>query len=183
MTVYAGESARVVSSLESDDNKALCPLPGTVTLQVKSTDEATEHIAEAAMTLIVEEKSTATAATAKTITDTTQAWKIDQWRDACVRITAGTGIGQERRIKSNTATMLTIDDKQVVNGLPVGVFNPVPDNTSQFDLHRSRYFRVVSIPSTLENVDVLCIVRATTTGGNGYKGAKKTPLRIEGKAV
>jgi hypothetical protein len=42
-----------------------------------------------------------------------------------VRIVAGTGIGQERKIKGNTATTITIADDDAA-------FSPVPDATSQF---------------------------------------------------
>lgn len=42
-----------------------------------------------------------------------------------VRIVAGTGSGQQRRIKSNTATTITIADDELA-------FDPVPGGTSQF---------------------------------------------------
>ena len=52
---------------------------------------------------------TATAGAATTITNTPKTWTVNQWSNfAQVRITAGTGAGQARRIVSNTANTLTV---------------------------------------------------------------------------
>lgn len=47
---------------------------------------------------------------ALTLTDAAAAWAVDRYAEAYqVRIVSGTGIGQVRRIMSNTATVLTLD--------------------------------------------------------------------------
>lgn len=54
------------------------------------------------------ESGTATSVGASTITDTAKAWTVNAWRDFLVVIKTGTGLGQVRRITSNTATQLTV---------------------------------------------------------------------------
>lgn len=51
-----------------------------------------------------------TGATATTLTDTTKAWETNYWKNRLITIVkdTGTGIGQTRKIVSNTATALTI---------------------------------------------------------------------------
>ena len=51
------------------------------------------------------------ASTDFTMPDATKTWTVDQWRNFQVRITAGPGIGQKRRIVCNTLTSLEVDDK------------------------------------------------------------------------
>jgi hypothetical protein len=48
-----------------------------------------------------------------TITDTLKAWTVNQWVGYQVRIIAGTGVGQVRKIIGNTATVLTLGDSTV----------------------------------------------------------------------
>ena len=50
----------------------------------------------------------ATAGGATTLTDTDQAWTADEWIGSWVKITEGTGAGQEREITDNTTTALTV---------------------------------------------------------------------------
>ena len=54
------------------------------------------------------DSGTASAGAATTITDATKAWTVDQWINAQVRITGGTGIGQIRMITDSDATSLTV---------------------------------------------------------------------------
>lgn len=65
---------------------------------------------------------TATAGAASTLTSSAKTWTVNQWANAQVRITAGTGAGQVRTIASNTATALTVTANWTVN----------PDATSQY---------------------------------------------------
>lgn len=51
---------------------------------------------------------TATSATGTTLVNSGKTWTVNQWANAQVRITAGTGAGQVRSITSNTATALTV---------------------------------------------------------------------------
>jgi len=81
---------------------------------------------------------TASAATADTLTDSTQAFRANAYRNVFIKITAGTGEGQERTILSNTATAVTITVPWDV--LPdttsrYEIFNPVmPDNQNIWQL-------------------------------------------------
>lgn len=65
--------------------------------------------------------SIATAGSATTLTDSTQAWSTDENAGRTVRINGGTGAGQERNITSNTATVLTVP-----------TWGTTPDTTSEF---------------------------------------------------
>jgi len=69
------------------------------------------------------DNGTATAAGATTLTDSTKAWTINEWQGVSVRIMAGTGLGQERVIVSNTATQLT-----------VAAWAANPDTSSQYSI-------------------------------------------------
>jgi hypothetical protein len=64
---------------------------------------------------------TATSGGATTLTDTGKSLTIDAWIDKILVITAGTGVGQTRRIISNTATEFT-----------VATWETNPDNTSVY---------------------------------------------------
>lgn len=59
-----------------------------------------------------------------TLGSTAQSWIVDQHRDRIVVITQGTGRAQKRRIRSNTATSLTLYHQ----------WDTVPDATSRFDI-------------------------------------------------
>jgi hypothetical protein len=61
-------------------------------------------------------------------TDTARAWGVNQYAGYTARIVSGTGVGQYRRILSNTATVLTFGDTTQQNKLynNPGIFAPVP---------------------------------------------------------
>jgi hypothetical protein len=59
-----------------------------------------------------------------TLLDSTKSWSTNQWRNYAVRILAGKGAGQSRRILSNTNTALTL-----YRG-----WNNLPDNTSIYSI-------------------------------------------------
>lgn len=68
---------------------------------------------------------TVTSATGTTLTDNTRNWLVNQWVGHEVVITSGTGVRQVMRIKSNTATELSVD----------GTWAPsTPDNTSTYTI-------------------------------------------------
>lgn len=67
---------------------------------------------------------TATAGAASTITDTGQAWTTNEYAGLTIKITAGTGAGQERTIASNTATVITVSTAWTTN----------PDTTSTYSI-------------------------------------------------
>lgn len=64
---------------------------------------------------------TATSATSTTLVNSAKAWNVDKWINYQVRIIAGTGIGQVRKITDSDATSLT-----------VAAWTVTPDATSQY---------------------------------------------------
>lgn len=66
----------------------------------------------------------ATTASSMTIGDSTAAWVPNSFVGEIVEITQGTGVGQTRRIVSNTSTVLTVNR----------AFTTVPDTTSDFEV-------------------------------------------------
>lgn len=64
------------------------------------------------------------SATATTLVDSTKSWDNNQWQACRVRIVAGTGLGNEVAISSNTATTLTVASWGVAT----------PDATSKYEI-------------------------------------------------
>lgn len=73
---------------------------------------------------------TATSGGANTLTNSEKSWATNQWANAQVRITRGTGAGQVRTIASNTATVLTVSSNWSVN----------PDATSEYVIEGNEDF-------------------------------------------
>jgi len=77
---------------------------------------------------------TASAGAASTLTDGAKAWLTNQWANAQIRITAGTGVGQIRTVASNTGTVLTVSAAWTVN----------PDATSVYAIEgNDDYFYLI----------------------------------------
>ena len=72
----------------------------------------------------VELNGTATSSTANTISDITQAWTVNELVGATVYIRDGFGIGQRRRIVSNSATQITVNAVWTIN----------PNTTSKYSV-------------------------------------------------
>ena len=72
------------------------------------------------------DSGTATAGATTTLTDSGKAWAVNSLVGRCITIHTGTGAGQFKRIKSNTATVITVDDQW---------FTTTPDSTSQYVIH------------------------------------------------
>lgn len=70
------------------------------------------------------DSGTASAGTTSTLTDGTKTWTVDAYRDKILHITGNTGVGQNRRIGSNTGTILTLT-------FP---FTVAPDATSTYEI-------------------------------------------------
>jgi hypothetical protein len=64
----------------------------------------------------------ASAANATRLDDSSKAWVTNQWSGATVSIVAGTGVGQSRRISSNTATRLNITPNWVTTPNTTSVY-------------------------------------------------------------
>lgn len=147
---------------------------GGVTVQVLDDGEDTIVLAEGAATLKDLDGGTASGGSASTLQDATRSWRVNQWAGFLVRITAGVGVGQERRIRSNTATTLTIDAQDVPAGasVPAGPWSPVPDATSVYRIHDATYLRTWAVPSDQAGNTVTVIARSkdATAGNRAYRG-------------
>jgi hypothetical protein len=96
---------------------------------------------------VVLPKETATAGAATTITCGTAAWIVNHYSNHDVEIIAGTGIGQRRRIASNTATVITLA-AAVAGNARTGNWTVTPDATSQFVIRPSTDFLYYSPGAT-----------------------------------
>ncbi|MFO1532793.1 MAG: hypothetical protein ABR562_03705 [Thermoplasmatota archaeon] len=187
MTVYAGETAGFMCDDEDDvDGLPRCPLAATVSVQVLDSSGAV-LLVETTMTLQVLQKGSgaggaATGGSGSTIQDTGKAWDVNKWKDACVRIAGGTGVGQERRIKGNTATVITIDQDQVVNGVPVGAFSPAPDATSVYEVHRAQYRKNWDTPADRVGEELTAVFRARNTSP-AWMTSEALTFRLEARSV
>lgn len=94
-------------------------------------------------TVAPDTSGTATSGSPTTLTDTSKSWTRDQWHGAALKIVAGTGAGQFRRIATNSKDTI----------VPESAFTTTPDATSQYALS---YF----IRKSADNV--------TFTGGYGH---------------
>ena len=70
----------------------------------------------------LDNSGTASAGAATTLTDGTKTYVVDAYTDMYLWITGGTGIGQIRKITSNTSTVITVTAAWTTN----------PDSTSQY---------------------------------------------------
>lgn len=68
------------------------------------------------------DQGTATGGTSTTLEDTAKDWGTDQFVDAYIEITAGTGEGQIRQISSNTSDTITV----------ATAWTTAPDSTSEY---------------------------------------------------
>lgn len=98
---------------------------------------------------------TATAGAATTITDSGQAWTIDEMIGKQVSITGGTGSGQTRTVSDNTATVLTVSNAWGVtpDGTSVYSITPAPTANTNFedvDKYVRTYLQDLSLGATVE---------------------------------
>ena len=94
----------------------------------------------------------ANSATDREVTDSSLAMVTNEHQGDWLRITAGTGAGQQRRIGSNTATTIVLDDAEPP-------FNPAPDTTSSVRV----FYRACP-----KDYAPSCEERARTEAFNGY---------------
>jgi cysteine-rich repeat protein len=116
--VFLRRSDRILMVVGQDTAGAAETGTATATSSTSLTDTTK------AWNVTVQESGTATAATATTLENSTKAWNANSWLNFFVRITSGTGQGQERRIASNTATTLTVADEWAT----------IPDTTSAYEI-------------------------------------------------
>lgn len=114
--------------------------------------------------IIEVQAGTATSGAVGTLTDTTEAWTTNIYSNMDVLITAGTGIGQRRRIASNTGTVLTLAGVTTGNAR-TGNFGVAPDNTSVYKIIPSSdflYFQPGTTSAALYKIDVATGANAAT---------------------
>jgi hypothetical protein len=128
----------------------------------------------------IEDSGTATSGAATTLTDSGQAWTVDEYINYVVWIHAGTGNGQYREITSNTATALT-----------VATWGTNPDATSEYriipdcildlavDGDGSQTLSLEYFPIT--NLQSLDIDSVSVTPSKVYKYADEGILELNGK--
>jgi hypothetical protein len=96
-------------------------MPSTIFSGAVGTEIALTPIDEVEAAYI---SSTATSATNRRLTDTTQMMVNDQYRNYQIRLTGGTGAGQRRRITSNIDRTFEVDSKWTVT----------PDATTTYEI-------------------------------------------------
>lgn len=117
------------------------------TISTISSDGVTATVASAfgsavtaGTTFIIElPQGTASAGSATTLTDATQAWTTNFYTNHDILITSGTGAGQRRRIASNTATVITLA-AAVTGNARTGSWTTAPDATSVYKIEPSTDF-------------------------------------------
>lgn len=170
---FAGETIVWVADWLDRKRRPITPQPDIgVTVQVTDTLETTTHLAETSMILQAEHTGTASGGTLGTLDQATAAWDENQHAGALVQITGGTGTGQERRVKSNTKTRLTLEEDHQ--------FSVAPDATSVYRIHRSRWELGWTSPASLAGQTVVAIVRAKDAT---YTSIEKVALPLKGRKV
>lgn len=152
MTVLSGESVDWIATFRTRDGKAPAPRPSSgVTLEILDAEDLTVTIlAETAMSTVEEDSGTATGGTLTTLEDTSQDWDTDEWKGEAVVIAGGTGSGQERVIKSNTATELTVEE----------AWNTPPDATSDYFIHAGDWLLRWKVPDGSDRQSFIGVARA-----------------------
>lgn len=128
------------------------------------------------------------ANTTTTLSDTSEMWPVNMYGSSDVVITAGTGVGQRRRIASNTATVLTLS-AAVVGNARTGPWTTTPDATSVYKIVPSNDFLYYQNGATLHRLDlvattgtawaVLAAPPAATGGGaNTFHPSSYAPFQI-----
>lgn len=68
----------------------------------------------------VKDSGNASAVSATTLTDSSKSWATNAYAGFLLNITGGTGVGQTRRIASNTGTVLTVETGFTTQGVTIG---------------------------------------------------------------
>lgn len=80
------------------------------------------------------DRGKASSSSSASLTDSGKSWVTNRWRFAYVKITKGTGIGQARRISSNTSTTLTVSESWTTN----------PSTDSEFVIYGTEWFTQIT---------------------------------------
>ncbi len=117
----------------------------------------------------------ATTASSTTIGDSAETWIPNQLSGSVVEITQGTGVGQTRRVVSNTATTLTVTP----------AFTTTPDTTSDFEIVPEQLYGATNTVTSIavQDTDVLGYGKTLMVGtNNGSDGGGVTIFGGQGHA-
>ena len=114
---------------------------------------------------------TATAGTATTLTDSTKNWPTNFWVGAQIRFLAGTGVGQETSITSNTGTTITFSSTNTSNGTTA-----TPDTTTVYSIIPAGRRNTTSNISGVDGADILWVYGRES-------GSSITPTNDLGKYI
>lgn len=126
------------------------------------------------------DSGTASAGGAATLTDATKSatWVASKWIGATLRITGGTGVGQERTISANTTTVLTVSS----------AWTTQPDNTSTYEItdptgnNLIAGNRILGIGTT-KGVNILSKSYKTVVQDNSIEGSNAGNFIVPGNAT
>lgn len=180
---------RVTSGAQSGQKRTIsavsAPLSLTITPALPAALASTD-------TFVIEQvEDIATAGTTTTLTDSSANWTVNAYAFNDVIITGGTGVGQRRRIASNTATVLTLAAATTGNAR-TGPFATAPDATSTYKIVPSSdflYFQPGLTNTNIYRIDVAQTTGAAWTtlaaapaaiggGGNSFYPAAYAPYQI-----
>lgn len=106
------------------DSWQIKSVPQGLILAAFGTDFSLEKLTRASTAFI---SSTATSATIRTLSDTTQNMTVDKYNNCRIIIKTGTGAGQHRRIICNSATTFTVATNWDVNPFTDSTYEIWPD--------------------------------------------------------
>lgn len=184
-----GLQLRVTSGAQSGQKRTISAVSAPNSLTVSSVLPGA--LASTDTFVIEQVEDTATAGTTTTLTRSTSNWIVNAYAFNDVVITGGTGVGQRRRIASNTATALTLAAATTGNAR-TGPFTTAPDATSTFKIVPSSdflYYQPGATNAIIYRIDVAQTTGAAWTtlagapaaiggGGNSFYPAAYAPYQI-----
>ena len=135
--IMVGMQLRFTSGANNGQKRPITAVTNETTLTVGTAFGNTPALGD---TFVIELPSgTATAGAAGTLTDANAAWTVNQYSNCDAVIIQGTGVGQKRRIASNTATVFTLA-AAVTGNVNTGNWAVTPDATSVYRIQMSSDF-------------------------------------------
>jgi hypothetical protein len=176
-----GMAVRMTSGPSSGQRRIISAVATSGTTLTITVSSAFGSVIASGNTFIIEyPQGTATATfNTTTLADSTQTWATNFYANMDVAITAGTGVGQRKRIASNTATVLTLAST-VTGNARTGAWATQPDATSVYKIVPSSdflYYQSGASTQNLYRIDV-------NTGANAATWTTLTniPAAINGGA-
>lgn len=162
MDGMVGLQIRLTSGTYSGQYRYITSVTDINTLVVGTAFGGTPSVGD---TYVIElPQGTVSSATTSTLVNSAATWTVNQYSNCDVVITSGTGVGQKRRIASNTATTLTLATA-VTGNANTGNWSVTPDATSVYKVQMSSDFLYYSCGSTgtgFYRIDLATGASATT---------------------